>query len=286
MTNDEIPLSNPANSERRVSGWNSTFALLHSNLPRSLEVMLRGTCDRTRLLDLVENFTMFSERKSRLVKIMGQNHQFSGVNNSSATLFQIHRSSGREFSQTPPAGGKEVSRLTPAATSGEVMPVLGDRPEEIVLTDEADRSRYDTLALNMREALPKELFQSSPTRRSSWTWNGRMACSAIWLPKPATSKFPQVTTRVRARCGQFHQRLPAIRRGRCDGAAPLRKPHAGAAARTGVRVGNTISLTRDDRLETVAKDMAQHFLGRGFVGKAMVVSIDKATALKMLDKVR
>src|SRR5436190_5070114 len=29
-----------------------------------------------------------------------------------------------------------------------------------------------------------------------------------------------------------------------------------------------------------------HFLGRGFVGKAMVVSIDKATALKIHDKVR
>jgi len=30
----------------------------------------------------------------------------------------------------------------------------------------------------------------------------------------------------------------------------------------------------------------RHFLGRGFIGKAMVVSIDKATALKMHDKVR
>jgi hypothetical protein len=29
----------------------------------SLEVMLRGTCDRTRLLDLVENFTLFSEHR-------------------------------------------------------------------------------------------------------------------------------------------------------------------------------------------------------------------------------
>jgi type I restriction enzyme R subunit len=45
-------------------------------------------------------------------------------------------------------------------------------------------------------------------------------------------------------------------------------------------------LTRDDRLETVAKDIVRHFLGRGFVGKAMVVSIDKATALKMHDKMR
>jgi type I restriction enzyme R subunit len=45
-------------------------------------------------------------------------------------------------------------------------------------------------------------------------------------------------------------------------------------------------LTRDDRLETVAQDIVRHFLGRGFIGKAMVVSIDKATALKMHDKVR
>jgi len=45
-------------------------------------------------------------------------------------------------------------------------------------------------------------------------------------------------------------------------------------------------LTRDDRLETVAQDIVRHFLGRGFIGKAMVVSIDKATALKIHDKVR
>ncbi len=44
-------------------------------------------------------------------------------------------------------------------------------------------------------------------------------------------------------------------------------------------------ITRDDRLETVAQDIVRHFLGRGFVGKALVVSIDKATALRMHDKV-
>jgi type I restriction enzyme R subunit len=45
-------------------------------------------------------------------------------------------------------------------------------------------------------------------------------------------------------------------------------------------------LTRDERLETIAQDIVQHFLGRGFQGKAMVISIDKATALRMHDKVR
>ena len=52
----------------------------------SLEVMLRGTCDRARLLDLVENFTLFSEHKAGLVKIIGQNHQFLGVNNAIALM--------------------------------------------------------------------------------------------------------------------------------------------------------------------------------------------------------
>ena len=49
-------------------------------------------------------------------------------------------------------------------------------------------------------------------------------------------------------------------------------------------------ITRDDRLETVAQDVVRHFLGRGMlanaVGKAMLVSIDKATALRMHDKVK
>ncbi|HYD84361.1 MAG TPA: hypothetical protein VEA63_09915, partial [Opitutus sp.] len=44
-------------------------------------------------------------------------------------------------------------------------------------------------------------------------------------------------------------------------------------------------ITRDDRLDTVAQDIVRHFLGRGFQGKAIVVSIDKATALRMYDKV-
>ena len=50
--------------------------------------------------------------------------------------------------------------------------------------------------------------------------------------------------------------------------------------------GNTTWADAVDRLDKIAKDIVTHFLGRGFQGKAMVVSIDKATALKMYDKVR
>ena len=45
-------------------------------------------------------------------------------------------------------------------------------------------------------------------------------------------------------------------------------------------------ITRDDRLEKIAEDIVEHFMGRGYQGKAMVVSIDKPTAVKMYDKVQ
>jgi type I restriction enzyme R subunit len=45
-------------------------------------------------------------------------------------------------------------------------------------------------------------------------------------------------------------------------------------------------ITRDDRLEAVAEDIVEHFTTRGFPGKGMVVAIDKATAVRMYDKVQ
>ncbi|MHB8309859.1 MAG: type I restriction enzyme endonuclease domain-containing protein, partial [Metallibacterium sp.] len=45
-------------------------------------------------------------------------------------------------------------------------------------------------------------------------------------------------------------------------------------------------ITREDRLEAIATDVVRHFVGRGYRGKAMMVCIDKATALRMYDKVQ
>jgi len=47
----------------------------------SLETLIRGTCEKNRLIDLIENFTLFDEARGGLVKITGKNHQFLGVNN-------------------------------------------------------------------------------------------------------------------------------------------------------------------------------------------------------------
>ncbi|MBF1455697.1 MAG: type I restriction endonuclease subunit R, partial [Prevotella nanceiensis] len=45
-------------------------------------------------------------------------------------------------------------------------------------------------------------------------------------------------------------------------------------------------IKRDDRLDKVAQDIAYHFPRRGFLGKGMIVSVDKYTAVKMYDKVQ
>ena len=45
-------------------------------------------------------------------------------------------------------------------------------------------------------------------------------------------------------------------------------------------------LTREDRLDKVAADIVAHYLGRGVLAKAMVISIDKATAVRMYDAVQ
>lgn len=52
----------------------------------SLETVIRGTCEKARLLDLVENFTLFSEGVGGLFKLVAKNHQYLGVNNAIEAL--------------------------------------------------------------------------------------------------------------------------------------------------------------------------------------------------------
>lgn len=65
------------------------------------------TCDKYRLLDLVENFALFSEHKAGLAKIIGQNHQVLGVNAAIASLHRIRPALANPATLTPaplPAG--------------------------------------------------------------------------------------------------------------------------------------------------------------------------------------
>ncbi len=91
----------------------------------SLEVMIRGTCEPARLLDMVENFTLFSEHKAGLVKVIGQNHQFLGVNNAIASMLEARKlghGRGGVFWQTQ-GSGKSFSMVFFA----QEAPIIGKR---------------------------------------------------------------------------------------------------------------------------------------------------------------
>ena len=45
-------------------------------------------------------------------------------------------------------------------------------------------------------------------------------------------------------------------------------------------------ITREERIDKIAEDLVAHYMGRGVLAKAMVISIDKATTVRMYDKVQ
>jgi hypothetical protein len=61
----------------------------------SLETLFRGTCEPARMLDIVENFTVFEEATGGLVKKIGMTHQVLGVNRAIASLGQARANAGR-----------------------------------------------------------------------------------------------------------------------------------------------------------------------------------------------
>ena len=168
--------------------------------------------------------------------------------------------------------------------------MLCDRSDVIVLTDEAHRSQYDTLALNMRAALPKALFLAftgtpliAGEERTREVFGDYVSIYDFQqsVEDNATVRlfYENRTPELRLKNPELNDDIYAVVE-----AADLDEDQEKRLER---ELGRQYHLlTRDDRLETVAKDVVQHFLGRGFQGKAMVVSIDKATALRMYDKVR
>jgi type I restriction enzyme R subunit len=158
------------------------------------------------------------------------------------------------------------------------------------LTDEAHRSQYDTLALNMRSALPKAMFMA---------FTGTPLIAGEELTKEVFGDYVSIydfqqSIEDGATVPLFYEnRTPELQLVNPDLNDDIYQLIEDAdldpeqEAKLERELGRQYHLiTRDDRLDTVAKDIVRHFLGRGFVGKAMVVSIDKATALRMYDKVK
>ncbi|MCK9525609.1 MAG: type I restriction endonuclease subunit R [Limnochordia bacterium] len=324
----------------------------------SLEVMLRGVCEPSRLLDIVENFTLFQEVPGGLIKLVAKNHQYLGVSNAIRALTETQRQPDKlgVFWHTQGSGksvsmiffAQKVLRKLPGnwsfvivtdrqeldeqiyknfvsagvVTEGRAQaessqhlrqllsedhryiftlihkfrtnngkhPVLSQRSNIIVMTDEAHRSQYDTLALNMRNALPNASFIAFT---GTPLIVGEEKTRQVFGDYISVYDFKQSVEDGATVPLYYENRIPELQLTNKDlnedmtrllEEAELDEEQEKKLEREFAREYHLI--TRDDRLEAVTKDIVSHFTGRGFQGKAMVICIDKATAIRMYDKVK
>jgi type I restriction enzyme R subunit len=325
----------------------------------SLATILRGTCEPERLLDLVENFVLYSEEKKGPIKLVSKNHQFLGVNNVLRVFHEIKKNQGRlgVFWHTQGSGksysmiffAQKVLRKLPGnwtfvvvtdrkdlddqiyknfvragavtepeaqaessenlrqllredhryvftliqkfrSEKGEGHPMLSDRSDIIVIVDEAHRTQYDAFALNMRQALPNAAFIAftgtpllageEKTRRvfgdyvSIYNFK-QSADDHATVPLFYENRIPELQLTNE----QLNEDLE-----RLLDEALVDQEQENRVEREFAREYHLI--TREDRLGKIAEDIVTHFMGRGYLGKAMVVSVDKATAVRMYDKVK
>ncbi|HNJ80398.1 MAG TPA: type I restriction endonuclease subunit R, partial [Methanoregulaceae archaeon] len=325
----------------------------------SIETMIRGTCDPEKLLDLVENFTLFVDIPGGTAKVVAKNHQFLGVNNAIDALRGIRQNQGRLgvfwhtqgsgksysmifFSQKVLrkisgnwtfvivtdrlelddqiyknfAGSGAVRETQARAESGEDLkrllqedhryiftliqkfrtdrdepyPLLTPRSDIIVIADEAHRTQYDTLALNMRTALPNAAFIA---------FTGTPLIQTEEKTREVFGDYVSVYTyRQSTEDGAtvplyYENRIPELQLINLNINKDIESiiEEAELDPEQEKKLEREFSkdyhlIVRNDRLERIAKDIVTHFTSRGYQGKAMVVSIDKATAVKMYDKVQ
>lgn len=173
---------------------------------------------------------------------------------------------------------------------GKQYPVLSTRDDIIVLVDEAHRTQYKDLAENMRTALPNAnyiAFTGTPllgAKRLTNQWFGNYVSEYNFAQSVAEgSTVPLFYSRRVPSVGLENDFLD-------DDVVDiiededLNEDETRLLENSASRILEVIK--RDDRLDKIAQDIAYHFPRRGFLGKAMVVSVDKFTAVKMYDKVQ
>jgi len=173
---------------------------------------------------------------------------------------------------------------------GRTYPLLSPREDIIVIVDEAHRTQYKSLAENMRVGLPHAqylAFTGTPLlgrERKTNAWFGNYVSEynfqqsmddGATVPLYYEKRVPEVLIQNEGLSEEFYEILESENLDEAQ-QSKLEKRFAQE-----VEV-----IKRDDRLEKIARDIVYHFPRRGYLGKGMVVSVDKFTAVKMYDKVQ
>lgn len=329
-----------------------------------METLLRGVCGKAQLLDIFENFIVFDEAASGLIKVLARNHQYLGVNRAidavrerkarqgklgvfwhtqgsgksySMVFFtrKVHRKLGGNYTFVictdrddldtqiyktfAGCGLADNDREPCRAQSGDHLkrllsehkayvftlvqkfnkPVDPKKPEEwysarddvIVITDEAHRTQYGMLALNMRNALPNAgyigftgtpLFKEDEiTRRvfgeyiSTYDFQRAVEDNAtVPLYYDARGEKLGVATK------ELNERIAAK-------LEELETEDVDVQQRLERELKRDYHIiTAGKRLEQIAQDFVEHYSAAWETGKAMLVCIDKITCARMFDLIR
>lgn len=328
----------------------------------SLDTMLRGTCDRARLLDLFENFLLFDGEGGDVVKIMAKNHQFIGVNKavvqarniedlrgklgvfwhtqgsgkSYSMVFlcqKIHRKFGGSYTflivvdrtelenqlyDTFTGCGAVTEENIRAKSRDDLRrllsenhryvftlihkfsidpkleigyPLITDRSNIIVISDEAHRTQGGEFARNMRfHGIPNASylgFTGTPIIKEDLklTKNIFGEYVSVYDFKRAIEDGATLPLRYLNRGEKLGIENPQLdnRMAEIIESEDLDDDQRAKLKRDFAR--DYPILTSQARLDAIAKDLVWHFNERGYQGKAMFVALDKPVAVRMYDLV-
>lgn len=173
---------------------------------------------------------------------------------------------------------------------GKPYPLLSSRNDIIVIVDEAHRTQYKNLAENLRVGLPNAqymAFTGTPLLGSKELTNK-------WFGQTVSEyNFKQSIEDGATVPLFYHKRVPEVLLQNND----IDDDLADIVSEENLTEEEQVKLERefakevsvlkaDDRLETIARDIVYHFPRRGYLGKGMIVTFDKFTAVRMFNKVK
>mgnify|MGYP001231589200 CR=1 FL=1 len=163
----------------------------------------------------------------------------------------------------------------------------------IVMTDEAHRSQYAALAINMRAAMPKANFLAF-TGTPLIDGDGKnQKTKEVFGEYVSTYNFAESVKDKATVPLYYENRTPEVEIKNqeldqdLEGLINTFDLEDSEEKKLNTRIAKQYHIiTRDERLDRVAKDIVEHFINRYQQGKAMVVSIDIPTCVIMYDKVQ
>lgn len=170
---------------------------------------------------------------------------------------------------------------------GLPYPVLSTRSDIIVFVDEAHRTEYKDLAENMRTALPNArymAFTGTPlfgSKQMTNKWFGETVSEYNFNDAIADGTTVRLTYRNHQ--PEVENDNPTFNE---DFAQILEDDNLSNEDQ--LKLSDQYAqqmevIKRPARLDMIARDIARHFHNRGYLGKGMVVSVDKFTTVRMYD---